>query len=685
MNEAPAASAAAIGIPSLLARLRGNRGTLVPLLILTAMIVLLQAVSPDPLNYFGVSTISASATGLALAAVGGTIVVLSGGLDLSVGAVISLVNVVLVTQLGAADISPVSYAVLALAVSLGLGAAIGAVNGFLVGYVRLQSIIVSLATMFIAQGAALLILKYPGGEFSYDASMLLVGDAIPNLIPSPLLVVAVAVASWLYLKATRLGIAVYAVGSDEAAAANNGVSAPATRFWSFTMAGAFYGAAGLFVTANSGSGDPLIGAAMLLKVFAAIVLGGTIIGGGKGGAVGSAIGAFILTILVNIFLVLGIRTYYVPIVEGVVLVLAVLGFSRFRDLPAWDALKGFGTRTARAPSGSALAFSPAPVPAGTGLAVPSWHERNARTLRYIVPAWVLLVLAIAATSVLAGSGFSLASHLVVLLVFGSFLAILGLGQGAVVMSGGLDLSIAWTITFPAIVLTSYANGSNETAVWAVPLALLVGSGVGLVNGLLVVGFRVSPIIATLATGSILEGTALVFSGGAPTGAAPPAVVWFVNGRLAGLPPIVWFLFLFVIAASLLLDRSAFGRRLRAVGQDAWIARLSGVRTEAIRIAVYVLSGFCAALVGVLLAGFTTQAYYDMGRPYLLSSIAVVVLGGTSITGGRGHYMGILGGALLFTALSSMLAGTSLPEAVRSIIYGLVLLGAVLMLRERQSR
>ena len=98
-----------------------------------------------------------------------------------------------------------------------------------------------------------------------------------------------------------------------------------------------------------------------------------------------------------------------------------------------------------------------------------------------------------------------------------------------------------------------------------------------------------------------------------------------------------------------------------------------------------LSGFCAALVGLLLAGFTAQAYYDMGKPYLLASIAVVVLGGTSITGGRGHYIGILGGALLFTALSSMLASTSLPEAVRSIIYGLVLLGAVVMLRERQSR
>ena len=681
MDDVSAAAKVGIRLPTPRFRLHGSRITLIPCAILVGMIGLLQAVSPSPLSYFDVSSISASATALTLAAIGETIVVLAGGLDLAAGAVISLVNVVLVTQLGTADIAPATYAALALAISLGLGALIGTVDGFLVGYMRLQSIIVSLATMFVAQGVALLILRYPGGEFSYDVSMLLVGDAVANLVPSPLLVVGVALALWLYLKSTRLGIAFYAIGSDETAARSNGVAAPATRFWSFTLAGAFYGAAGLFVTANSGSGDPLIGNAMLLKVFAAVVLGGTIIGGGRGGAVGSVVGAFILTILVNVFLVLGVSTYYVPVVEGVVLILAVLGFSRMRDLPIWEGLRGLKKAGRR---GLVPVVAPSASTVSSG-AVPGWYERNARTLRYVIPAWTLLVLAIAATSIMAGPGFSLAHHLVVVLMFGSFLAILGLGQGAVIMAGGLDLSVAWTITFPAIVLTSLADGSDGIALWAVPLALLAGTLVGLINGILVVGFRISPIIATLATGSILEGTALVFSGGAPMGATPPSIVWFVNGHLVGLPPVVWFLFIFVLVATLVLNQSGFGLRLRAVGQDEWIARLSGVRTGAVRMAVYGLSGFCAALVGVLLAGFTAQAYYDMGKPYLLASIAVVVLGGTSISGGRGHYLGILGGALLFTALSSMLATTLLPEAVRNIIYGFVLLGAVLMLRERQPR
>lgn len=685
MNSATRAATPNLPPQTLVQRLRRNRRTLIPLAILVAMIVILQAVSPSLLSYFDISTISAGATALALAAMGETIVVLAGGLDLSVGAVVSLVNVVLVTQVGALTIPPVEYAALSLVLSLGLGAAIGAINGLLVGYGRLQSIIVTLALMFVAQGAALLVLKNPGGQFSYPVSMLLVGDAIPNILPAPLVVIGVALAAWLYLRSTRLGIAFYAVGSDENAASSNGVAAPATRFWAFTLAGMFYGAAGLFVTANSGSGDALIGQSMLLKVFAAVVLGGTIIGGGRGGAVGSVIGAFILSVLVDIFLVLGTSTYYVPIVEGVVLLLAVFGFSPIADLPVWSALGGLRRRSMDTIAANRVHRFAAHVDAPPHAAVPGWLERNSRMLRSILPAWVLTILAIGATGVIVGAGFSLPNHLVSLLVFGSFLAIVSLGQGAVIMAGGLDLSIAWTITFPAILLTTVANGSNAIAVWAIPLALIVGALVGLLNGVLTVGFGFSPIIATLATASILQGAALVFSRGSPTGAAPPSVNWFVNGHLGGLPPVVWFLVIFVVVATLMLDQSGFARRLRAVGQDGRIARLSGVRTETTTIAVYMLSGFCGAVVGVLLAGFTAQAYFDMGNSYLLASIAAVVVGGTSITGGRGHYLGILGGALLFTELTSMLATTSLPEAVRNIIYGFVLLGAVLMLRERQTQ
>ena len=185
---------------------------------------------------------------------------------------------------------------------------------------------------------------------------------------------------------------------------------------------------------------------------------------------------------------------------------------------------------------------------------------------------------------------------------------------------------------------------------------MIGLAIGFLNGLTIVLFRLSPIIVTLAMAGLLEGISLIFSDGAPIGGSPPVLRWFVSGRLLGIAPIGWFLIAFAIAATIFLNRTAFGRRLYAVGNSVTVARLSGVWTGSVIVGAYMLSGFCSALVGVFLSGFSGQAFFGMGDPYLLQSIAVVVLGGTLITGGRGHFVGILGGALLFTALGSLLTG-----------------------------
>jgi ribose transport system permease protein len=673
--------AAALSNPSV--RLVGllQRDGVIAFLVLLAVVLLLVAVSPHGVSYFDLSTISASGTTLALAGIGETIVILGGGLDLSPGAVISLVNVVLVTLLGPLTLGVTAYTALATVIALGIGAGVGAINGLLVSYLRLPSIIVTLATMFILQGAALLILKFPGGSVSSDFANLLVGDVVPDVLPVPILIIVLAMLVWLYLKRLRFGLGLYAIGSDAAAARASRVDVRRVRFLSFTAAGAFFGAAGLFITANSGSGDPLMGAPFLLKVFAAVVLGGTLIGGGRGGAVGTVFGALTLTIVVDIFLIIGVRTYYVPIVEGAILLIAVLALGTHTQWPSFATIRGYWRR-APTTRGTGPAIERVDADAGTNGQMVGWLTRNLRTLRFVTPALVILIVVVGVTAVLNGANFKFGTYLVSLLTFGSFLAILGLGQGAVVTAGGLDLSVPWAITFPAIVVTTYANGSDASAAWAIPLALCIGAGIGLFNGALVAGLGVSPIIATLATGSMLEGIALVFSHGAPIGNAPPALLWFLNSRVGGLPPAVWFLALFVVIATVALNGSGFGRRVRAVGNSEWVARLSGVHIRAVTVSVYVLSGLCSAIVGLMLAGFADQAYYDMGKPYLLASIAVVVLGGTKITGGRSHYLGILGGALLFTAMGSMLQTTSLPEAVRSIIYGTVLLLAVILLRDQ---
>ena len=672
-----------------------QRGTIIAIAVFAAAMLALQLITGQGIAYFDISSISASAATLALAALGETIVILAGGLDLSAGAVISLVNVVLVTQLApAADMGTGLFTLVALVIALGLGAAIGAVNGFLVAYVRLQSIVVTLATMFIAQGAALLVLKFPGGEMPWDFSLVFTGDLVPEGLPAPVVVLAIAILFWLLLKNTRIGTGIYAIGSDEGSAQANGVDVRRMRFLTFTFAGMCYGAAGLFITANMGGGDPLIGAKMLLQIFAAVVLGGTLIGGGRGGAVGTIFGALTLTVVVNIFLVLGVRTYYTPIVEGMILLVAVLGFSLGRDSPVVEITR-FWRATLRAlresslPSrlrvvGEPIRLGGLDPPAGGGVtaaAVP-WLDRHRAVLRFAVPAYLFYIVILGITLGIFGGDFSPLAYLNAMLILTAFLAILGLGQGTVIITGGLDLSVPWTMTFPAIVVTTLCNGVDAPAAWVIPAALGIGIAIGFLNGMTIVLFGLSPIIVTLAMNGILEGVSLLFSSGAPIGKAPPALAWFVTGRIGGIAPIGWFLIAFVVAATLYLNRSAQGRRIFAVGNSQRVSRLSGVRIGFPIVGAYMLSGFCSALVGVFLAGFSGQAFFGMGDPYLLSSIAVVVLGGTLITGGRGHYLGILGGALLFTGLGIMLSGTVLPEAVRNIIYGLVLLGAIVALRER---
>jgi ribose transport system permease protein len=151
----------------------------------------------------------------------------------------------------------------------------------------------------------------------------------------------------------------------------------------------------------------------------------------------------------------------------------------------------------------------------------------------------------------------------------------------------------------------------------------------------------------------------------------------------GVTPVVVFTAIFVVGAVVLLSRTPFGRRVYAIGNGIRAARFSGVAVGQTLIWVYVLSALCSCLVGVLLTGFSGQASLGMGDDYLLPSIAVVVVGGTIITGGRGQYLGMLGGVLLLTALQTMLAGSNLPYATRAILFGLVVLGAVIALRERR--
>ena len=238
---------------------------------------------------------------------GATLVILTGGFDLSAGAVISLVNVALALGLaGGASASPLALT----AAGIAIGMAAGAFNGFFVAVLRLQPIVVTLSTMFILQGATLLIMDKPGGAVAPALAEFYMGDAVPGLVPMPLALLATLGLAWAWFKRTRAGVALYAVGSDAESARAAGLRVDATRFLAYVMAGGLYGLAGVFLSAQTGSGDPLVGNPLLLSLFAAVVVGGTRLGGGRGGPMGSVFGAYILMIVVNILLVLNVSAYF---------------------------------------------------------------------------------------------------------------------------------------------------------------------------------------------------------------------------------------------------------------------------------------------------------------------------------------------------------------------------------------
>ena len=674
--------------------LGANSGTIIAAIVFAILLMVVDWVGAGPLTYFDISFLSSGGATSAIAAIGQTIVIISGGFDLSAGAVISLVNVVLASNMD--PMSMEANTALWTAVGIGVGMAVGAFNGFFIAFLRMQPIVVTLSTMFILQGVTLLVMDKPGGFVAPDLGAFYLGDAIPGWLPMPVVVICAVLLLWMWLKGTRFGTALYAVGSDADSAAAVGVNVVLVRFMVYVIAGGCYGLAGVFISAQTGSGDPLVGNPLLLSMFAAVVVGGTRLGGGQGGPVGTVFGAFILMIVVNILLVLNVSAYYSTIAEGAILFLAVLAGSmshgsvlaiQLRAARARFAAYRAGTlpsqvdtvdRRLAMTAGARRATAPS-------TARPPFHIRHAETLRFALPAFVCLILVIAVTQIWLGRAVLNPGYWNSLLVLSSFLAVLALGQGTVILTGGLDLSVPWIIGISGIVLAGMVNGSDAALVYALPTVLAMACVVGFANGVGTVYLGISPIVMTLAMNGILQGFALLYSQGTPAGFSSPMLRWFMTGKVAGVTPVVLFIVGFVIFAVLLLGRTAFGRRVYGIGNGLRAAQLSGIAVEKTLILVYMLSALCAAVVGIMLTGFSGQASLGMGDDYLLPSIAVVVVGGALITGGRGHYVGMLGGVLLLTSLQMLLAGTTLPYATRAILYGLVVLGAVMALRERNTR
>ncbi|MFZ7091996.1 ABC transporter permease [Primorskyibacter sp. 2E233] len=272
------------------------------------------------------------------------------------------------------------------------------------------------------------------------------------------------------------------------------------------------------------------------------------------------------------------------------------------------------------------------------------------------------------------------------LSFGAFAAIVGLGQMLVITlgPGNVDLSIPAVMTL-AGTLSLKAMGSDPgTAALGLLIAIGVGLGAGMANFALIYLLRLPPIIATLAASLIYQSLAIWSNRGLRI--KPPAgLADFATGRTFGLPNVALVALVLSIAVWVVLERTVFGRWLLASGQNLRAARLAGVPVEMVRATTYLSVTVFAAVAGYFLASFSGGAALNMGQEYLLTSIAVVVIGGTSIAGGFSNVPGVWGASLFMFLVVSMLNSYGFGAGVRMVLTGLIIIGIVIAASTRRLR
>ena len=263
---------------------------------------------------------------------------------------------------------------------------------------------------------------------------------------------------------------------------------------------------------------------------------------------------------------------------------------------------------------------------------------------------------------------------------GSFLGVIATGMMLVILLGQIDLSVPWSVAVGAMMGCAATAYGPVGEILAIPFGVLCGVGIGVINGIGVAYLRIPSMIVTLAVNAVAQGLMVAYTGGFAPQDAAPAIMRFLGADSSfGIVPnavIVWALT--GLVAVVLLNRTTFGRAVYGIGNKEAAAYLSGIPTQRVVLGAFALCGGLAAFGGVLLAGYAGKAAQSMGDAYLLPAIAAVVLGGTSIQGGKGNYLGTVAGVILITLLQSILSVMQIAEFGRQIIYGAIIVAMLLL-------
>jgi ribose transport system permease protein len=300
---------------------------------------------------------------------------------------------------------------------------------------------------------------------------------------------------------------------------------------------------------------------------------------------------------------------------------------------------------------------------------------NVKSLvRQLRAVWMLLLVGVILT--IASPVFLTKANLLNVALATSVAALLAVGQTYVIILAEIDLSVGATLGFSAAVtaLTLRDHGLLPALV----AGLAVGAAVGLVNGFLVTKTRMPSFIATLATLSVLSGMSLQITSGNPVGITDTRFQGIGQDRFAGIPVPVWIMLAVFAVFGFLLARTRFGRHVYATGDNAEAARLSGIRTQRVKILAFVISGMLAALAGFILSARLSTAEPTAGTGLELEAIAAVIIGGTSLAGGRGNLLGTLVGALVLGVIDNGMNLLDVSPFLQNVVKGLVILLAVFL-------
>jgi inositol transport system permease protein len=277
--------------------------------------------------------------------------------------------------------------------------------------------------------------------------------------------------------------------------------------------------------------------------------------------------------------------------------------------------------------------------------------------------------------------FFTVQNLVIVLRQVSVNGILAIGVTFVIIAGGIDLSLGSVVALTGVVAASFAHPGAYPLIVPLLIGLLTGALVGVINGLTITIGRVAPFIVTLGMMTMARGLALVWSDGRPVTNLSPAFNFIGGGDVLYIPVPILLFVLVIVVAYILLNYTTTGRYIYAVGGNEQAARASGIRVNAVKMFAYIMCSGLAALAGIVLASRITTGQPNAGVAYELDAIAAVVIGGTSLLGGRGTVTGTVIGVLIIGVINNGLDLLNVSSYYQQIIKGVIIIGAVLIDRK----